>query len=117
MEASISPAVRYSRLSTAYVRTRHLAELVLDCAEARDRLAELLPRAPRTVRFADGYGRAADAHRAQLEPAEVQHVERDLVALADLAEQVRRRDAARPEEGAASSTSRAAPSCAPRCRC
>ena len=41
--------------------------------------------------LADRAVRAAAAHRAQLEAREVQHVERDLVALADLAEQVLRR--------------------------
>ena len=40
--------------------------------------------------FADRALRAAAAHRAQLEAAEVQDVERDLVSLADLAEQVLR---------------------------
>ena len=60
--------------------------------------------------------RAAAAHRAELEAAEVEHVERDLVALADLAEQVRRPAPSRPAGSAASSTSRAGPACALPCR-
>ena len=64
----------------------HLAELVLDGAEGRDRYAELLARAGVLGGFANRRARAARAHRAELEAAEVEHVERDLVALADFAE-------------------------------
>ena len=73
------------------MRDDHLAELVLDRAERRDRLAELLALRRVARRFADRALRAAAAHRAELEAREVQHVERDLVSLADLAEQVLRR--------------------------
>ena len=69
---------------------RHLAQLVLDGAEAGDRHAELLARRRVLGGLADSRTRAARTHRAELEAAEVEHVERDLVALADLAEHVRR---------------------------
>ncbi len=70
----------------------HLAELVLDGAEVRDRRVELLAARRIPGGFLDVLLRAARAHRAELEAAEVQHVEGDLVALADFAEhRVRRR--------------------------
>ena len=51
-----------------------------------------LPNALRSLAYCDGVlqavARAADAGRAQLEAADVQDVERDVVALADLAQQV-----------------------------
>ena len=66
----------------------HLAELVLDRAEAGDRLAELPPRRGVFRALADRPVRTAAAHGAQLETREVEHVERDLVPLADLTEDV-----------------------------
>ena len=69
----------------------HLAELVADRAEGRDRLSELFPRRRVPRGLADRRARAAAAHAAELEAAEIEDVERDLVALADLAEHVFRR--------------------------
>ena len=66
----------------------HAADLVLDGAEAGYRLPELPPAGRVARRFADGAPRAAGGRRAQLEAAVVEHVEGDLVALADFAEQV-----------------------------
>ena len=66
----------------------HLAELVLDRPERRDRLSELFSLRRISRRLADRAPGASAAHRAELETAEVEHVERDLVALADLAEDV-----------------------------
>ena len=68
---------------------RHLGELVLDHAELRDALAERLALL--------GVSSATDASTAfapptangpELQPAEIQNVERDDVAAADLAEHV-----------------------------
>ena len=67
---------------------RHLAELVLDGAEAGDRHAELLARAPRTSPLRRSPPGRRPSTCAELEAAEVEDVERDLVALADLAEHV-----------------------------
>src|SRR4029079_17383286 len=66
----------------------HLTELVLDRAEAGDRLPELTAGRGVFGALRDRADRAAAAHRTQLEAGEVQDVERDLVAFADLAEQV-----------------------------
>ena len=67
----------------------HLAQLVLDRAEAGDRLAELPALRRRTWPTSPmRRAAAAGAHRAQAEAAVVQRVQRDLVALADLAEHV-----------------------------
>ena len=66
----------------------HLAELVLDRAEAGDRLAELSSSGRVLRALADGAGRTAFAHRAELEAREVEDVERDLVSLADFAQHV-----------------------------
>ncbi len=61
---------------------------MFDRAERRDRLAELLSLSCVASRLADRDLRAATAHRPELEAREIEHVERDLVTLADLAEQV-----------------------------
>ena len=71
----------------------HHAQLLFDGAEAGNRLPELLSRGRIPCGFADGAGGAADARRAELEPAEVEHVERHFMAFADLAEHIRRRHA------------------------
>ncbi len=68
----------------------HLAELVTDRAEGRDRLTELLALHGVAGRLRDRQLGAAAAHRRQLEPAVVEHVEGDLVAPADFAEDVAR---------------------------
>ena len=70
---------------------RDFCELVLDGAEGGDRLAELPALRRVGGRLADDRAGAAAAHGCQLEPAVVEHVERDLVSLANLAEHVRRR--------------------------
>ena len=72
---------------------RHLSELVLDCAERRDGLTELLTLGRIFRRLADRDVGASAAHAAKLEAAEIQNVERDLVPLPDLAEQILRRHA------------------------
>ena len=69
----------------------HLAELVLDRAERRRSAGRTACAGPRSGPLRRSPLRAAAAHRAELEAREVEHVERDLVALADLAEQVLRR--------------------------
>ena len=70
----------------------HLGELVLDGAKRGDRFAELpaCRRVPRAL--ADGRVAATHAHGAELVAPEVKDVERDLVAFADLAKQIRRGD-------------------------
>ena len=70
----------------------HFAQLVFDRAERRDRLAELLSLSGVAGRLAHRRLRATVAHRAELEAREIQHVECDLVTLADFAEQVFRRN-------------------------
>ena len=64
----------------------HLAQLVLDRAKGGDGDAELFARRGVFGRLANGGLGAARTHRAQLEAAEVQYVERHLVALADRAQ-------------------------------
>ena len=66
----------------------HFGKLVLYRAKARDRLAELLPLGGIRGGLADDPAGSAAAHRPELEPAVVEHVEGDLVALADLPEDV-----------------------------
>ena len=70
----------------------HLADLVANRSEGGNRLSELLPIGRVPGRLANRALRAAAAHRAQLESPEIQHVEGDLVALADLAEDICRRN-------------------------
>ena len=68
--------------------TRHLRDLLADQAEVGDGLAESLA----LLGVGDGMlqrgARAADAARAQLEAADVENVEGDDVAFADVAENV-----------------------------
>ena len=71
----------------------HLAQLVLDRPEVGDWLAELPPLGRVAGRFPDGAARTPDRGRPELEAAVVEDVERDLVPLADLPEQVLRRHA------------------------
>ena len=90
-----SPASGRSRRSTC--RT--------PCAPSRTRCA-----------FCERLSRAAHARRAQLEAADVEDVERDVVALADLAEQVLDRAPGSRRGSAGRWTSRGCPSCALRRR-
>src|SRR5206468_5592170 len=71
---------------------RHLAQLVLHEAEVGDGMAEgLAPLAVPDRRAQRALG-PPDAARPELEAADVEDVEGDLVALADLAEEVLLRD-------------------------
>src|SRR4029079_6701396 len=65
---------------------RHVGELPLDHPEARDRLAELSAVARVVERDRETLLGRADRAGTELEAADVEDVERDLVALADLAE-------------------------------
>ena len=93
MAASISPAVRYSRLSTAYVRTVIRPSFCLMAPNSAIGFPNCSARGCVASRLADRDGRSANAHGAQLEASEVQHVERHLVALAGLAQQITGRHA------------------------
>src|SRR5439155_13077321 len=66
----------------------HFADLVLDRAKRRDRLPELSARGSVLRRLGNRSVGASAAGGAQLEPSEVEDVERDLVALPDFAEDV-----------------------------
>src|SRR5205085_11724392 len=65
---------------------RHLRELRLDRAERRDRPAELMPLVGVAHSLSNHQLHAARTHRAEFEAPEVQDVESDLRALADLAQ-------------------------------
>src|SRR6185503_11379241 len=67
---------------------RHLAELVPDRAEAGNRHSELSPLCGVLRGRADRRTTSAAAHRAQAEAAVIERVQRDLVALANLAEHI-----------------------------
>ena len=67
---------------------RALGQLLLDQAELADGFAERLALLRVADRICQRILRATDARRSQLEAADVQDVERDVVALADLAQQV-----------------------------
>ena len=76
----------------------HLAELVPDRPERRDRPPELTPIRAVPCRLADCAPRTAHRRRGELEAAVVQHAEGDDVAPPDLAEHVLGRHAGVPEE-------------------
>ena len=69
---------------------RALGDLLLDQPELADCLAERLAFLGVANPLAQCRFRRAQHRRAQLVAADVQHVERDVVALANLAQQVRR---------------------------
>ena len=71
---------------------------MLDCLELGDRLAELLPLARVPDRVIEGTLRETDHLRADADASFVQRLDGHLVALADLAEHVRPRDAALLEQ-------------------
>src|SRR5262245_52713716 len=82
-------------IEQAFERIRahdHLADLVPDRSEVGDWLTELTACGCIPDGFADRTLRPAAAGGAQLEPAEVQDIEGNLVSLTDLAEHIVRRD-------------------------
>ena len=70
---------------------RHVGELLLDRAELGDRLSELLPVAGVLDGAVEALARGSDGAAAELEPSDVQDVDRDLVTAPRLAEEVLRR--------------------------
>ena len=66
----------------------HVAEFEFDGPKRRDGLTKLAAVGRVAHRFTNRHPGAAAAHAGELEPAVVEHVERDLVALAHLTEQV-----------------------------
>jgi len=72
-------------------RDHHLGDLGPDAVEVQERLAELLALGSVLHGRVDGGLDGAGRGRPELEPSEVQGIQDDLVALADLAEQVLRR--------------------------
>src|SRR5207237_446460 len=66
----------------------HLRELRLDRAERGDRPAELMPLVGVAHSLSNHQLHAARTHRAEFEAPEVQDVESDLRALADLAQEI-----------------------------
>ncbi len=70
----------------------HIRQLFADGAEGADGLAELLTLAGVAGRFGQDVLAAAGDRRAELETTDIEHVEGNLVPLADFTEQVLHRD-------------------------